>query len=86
MFCQLYFPTFSFLYHNLSLVKRLKKHYLKGIDYIGEILKEESSFAEQTFVIFMNNLEIDADGSVINYKYNQVYKSLFNKVYYIQVP
>ena len=48
---------------------------LEGIDYIGEILKEESSFAEQTFAIFMNNLEIDGDGSVINYK-NRRLKSL----------
>ena len=32
---------------------------LNGIDYTGEILKEESSFAEQAYAIFMNNLEID---------------------------
>lgn len=40
---------------------------LKGIDYI-EDLKEESSFAEQTFAIFMNNLEVDETGNVVNYK------------------
>ena len=40
---------------------------LDDIDYIGEILKEESSFAEQAFAIFMNNLELDEDGSVRNY-------------------
>ena len=28
---------------------------LNGIDYTGEILKEESSFAEQAYAIFMNN-------------------------------
>lgn len=42
---------------------------LKGIDYTGEVLKEESSFAEQTFAIFMNNLEVDEEGNVLNYKY-----------------
>lgn len=42
---------------------------LKGIDYTGEILKNESSFAEQTFAIFMNNPEIDEKGNVLNYKY-----------------
>ena len=42
---------------------------LEGIDYTGEVLKEESSFAEQAFAIFMNNLEIDAEGNVLNYKY-----------------
>lgn len=41
---------------------------LKSIDYTGEILKEESSFAEQAFAIFMNNLEDDEAGNVVNYK------------------
>jgi hypothetical protein len=31
---------------------------VKDIDYAGDVLKEESSFAEQAFAIFMNNLEI----------------------------
>lgn len=31
---------------------------VKDIDYTGDVLKEESSFAEQAFAIFMNNLEI----------------------------
>lgn len=42
---------------------------LDGIDYTGEILKEESSFAEQAFAVFMNNLKVDRDGNVLNYKY-----------------
>lgn len=42
---------------------------LKGIDYINEDLKEDYSFAEQAFAIFMNNLEIDEEGNVLNYKY-----------------
>lgn len=39
---------------------------LNGIDYVGD-LQEESSFAEQAFVVFMNNLEYDEAG-VTNYK------------------
>lgn len=42
---------------------------LEGIEYTGEILREESSFAEQAFAIFMNNPELDGDGSVLNYRY-----------------
>lgn len=42
---------------------------LEGIAYTGEVLKEESSFAEQAFAIFMNNLELDTQGNVLNYKY-----------------
>ena len=42
---------------------------LEGIEYTGGILREESSFAEQAFTIFMNNLELDGDGSVLNYRY-----------------
>lgn len=42
---------------------------LKGIDYTGEVLREESSFAEEAFAIFMNNLDVDEDGNVLNYKY-----------------
>ena len=42
---------------------------LKDIDYTGEILKEESSFVEQAFAIFMNNLEVDEEGNVLNYKH-----------------
>ena len=42
---------------------------LKEIDYVGEIMKEESSFVEQAYAVFMNNLELDEDGSIVNYKY-----------------
>ncbi len=42
---------------------------LDGIDYTGEVLKEESSFAEQAFAIFMNNPEVDEEGNVLNYRY-----------------
>lgn len=61
---------------------------LEGIDYVGEILKEESSFAEQAFAIFMNTLEIDPDGNVTNYKQAefraaQSIRSYFDKDYVV---
>ena len=64
---------------------------LDGIEYIGEILKEESSFAEQAFAIFMNNLEINDDGSVNNYKYcenraAQYIRSYFDCSYKVMPP
>lgn len=64
---------------------------LEGIDYIGGILKEESSFAEQAFAIFMNNLEVDGDGSVTNYKYceqraAQYIRCYFDPAYTVEPP
>lgn len=64
---------------------------LRDIDYTGEILKEESSFAEQAFAIFMNNLEIDEDGNVLNYKYcecraAQYIRSYFDDDYIVEPP
>lgn len=41
---------------------------LKGIDYLSE-LDEDSSCMEQAFAIFMNNLELDDEGNVLNYNY-----------------
>ena len=64
---------------------------LKGINYTGEILKEESSFVEQAFAIFMNNLELDEEGSVCNYKYcenraAQYVRRYFDEDYIITPP
>lgn len=64
---------------------------LKGIDYTGEVLKEESSFAEQAFAIFMNNLEVDEDGNVLNYKYcenraAQYIREYFDSSYTVEPP
>lgn len=64
---------------------------LEGIDYTGEILKEESSFAEQAFAIFMNNLETDGEGSVTNYQYceqraAQYIRSYFDADYRVEPP
>lgn len=58
---------------------------------MGEILMEESSFAELAFAIFMNNLELDEDGSVTNYKYcehraAQSIRSYFDPDYTVEPP
>ena len=57
---------------------------LKGIDYVGEILKEESSFAEQAFTIFMNILEIDKNGNVTNYKQAEFRAAQYIRAYFDQ--
>lgn len=64
---------------------------LEWIDYTGEVLKEESSFAEQTFAVFMNNIETDTDGSVLNYKYcekraAQYVRKYFDSSYMVEPP
>lgn len=64
---------------------------LDGIEYTGEILREESSFAEQAFAIFMNNLELDEYGSVLNYKYcehraAQYIRRYFDSDYKVEPP
>lgn len=64
---------------------------LEGIDYTDSTMKEESSFVEQAFAIFMNNLELDEDGSVVNYKYceqraAQYIRSYFEAGYTVQPP
>ncbi|MBD5529805.1 MAG: hypothetical protein HDR02_15600 [Lachnospiraceae bacterium] len=64
---------------------------LEGIKYTGEILQEESSFAEQAYAIFMNNLELDEDGSVLNYKYcehraAQYIRNYFDSDYKVEPP
>lgn len=38
---------------------------LKGIDYRDE-LKEEASIVEQAFAIFVNNIKMDTNGTVLN--------------------
>jgi hypothetical protein len=64
---------------------------LEGIDYTGEVLKEESSFAEQAFAVFMNNLETDENGNVLNYKYSekraaQYIRSYFDSSFTVDPP
>jgi len=62
---------------------------LNGIDYTSS-LREESSFAEQAFIIFMNNLEFDTDG-VTNFKHAeyraaQYVRSYFDAQYQVEPP
>lgn len=64
---------------------------LEGIEYTGEIMKEESSFVEQAFAVFMNNLELDEDGSVLNYKHceyraAQYIRRYFDPDYKVEPP
>ena len=63
---------------------------MEGIHYVGEILKEESSFAEQAFAIFMNTLEIEEDGNVTNYKQAEFRAAQYIRAYfdndYVVVP
>ena len=53
---------------------------LNGIDYVSD-LQEESSFAEQVFIIFMNNLEYDETG-VTNYKQAEFRAAQYIRSYY----
>ena len=64
---------------------------VKDIDYTGDVLKEESSFAEQAFAIFMNNLEMDGTGNILNYKHcenraAQYIRGYFDREYTIEPP
>lgn len=64
---------------------------LEGIDYLDGTLKEESSFAEMAFAIFMNNLELDGEGRVVNYKYcerraAQYIRLYFDPAYEVEPP
>lgn len=64
---------------------------LEGIPYVGDILLEESSFAEQAFAVFMNNLELDEDGAVTNYKESerraaQYIRAYFDPAYAVTPP
>lgn len=64
---------------------------LEGIPYIGEIMLEESSFVEQAFAIFINNLELDEEGKVLNYRYcedraAQYIRSYFDREYKVLPP
>ena len=46
------------------------------------LCKEESSFAEMAFAIFMNNLELDETGRVTNYKYCERRAAQYIKHYF----
>lgn len=54
---------------------------LEGIDYITD-MKEESSFVEAAYAIFINNIEMDDSGKVLNYKYAEKRAAQYIKSYY----
>ncbi|MFI3230764.1 MAG: hypothetical protein R3Y29_04345 [bacterium] len=61
---------------------------LEGIEYT-KYIKEEPSFSEQAYAIFINNLEIDENGDIVNFKYAeqraaQYIKRYFEKEYIIE--
>lgn len=63
---------------------------LEGIDYIAD-MKEESSFIESAYAIFINNIEMDENGKVLNYKYAehraaQSIRSYFDPTYKVEPP
>lgn len=64
---------------------------LEGIDYLDDTLREESSFAEMAFAIFMNNLDLNEAGDVTNYRYcerraAQYIRRYFDPGYSVQPP
>ena len=64
---------------------------LDGIDYLDDTLKEESSFAEMAFAIFMNNLNLNEAGDVTNYRYcerraAQYIRCYFDPGYVVEPP
>lgn len=54
---------------------------LKEIDYIAD-MKEESSFIETAYAVFMNNIEMDENGRVLNYKYAEKRAAQYIRRYY----
>lgn len=54
---------------------------LEGIDYVAD-MKEESSFIEAAYAVFMNNLELDESGRVLNYKYAEKRAAQYIRQYY----
>lgn len=62
---------------------------LNGIDYT-DCFQEESSFAEQAFIIFMNNLEYDGIGVTnykqVEYRAAQYIRSYYDSSYAVEPP
>ena len=70
---------------------RIGDHLLRGIDYLGETLREEPSFVEQSFAVFLNNLEFDEEGNTLNYLYSekraaQYIRRYFDSSYEVEPP
>lgn len=71
--------------------RRIGNHLLDDIDYIGEAMKEEPSWVEQAFAVFLNNLEFDIDGNTLNYSYSenraaQYIRRYFDSSYIVELP
>lgn len=45
-------------------------------------MKEESSFIEAAYAVFMNNIEMDGNGKVLNYKYAEKRAAQYIRRYY----
>ena len=56
---------FSLWFANASIGYPLLKGYEESF---YEIYKDENSWVEQAYAIFMNNLHVDETGNVLNYK------------------
>ena len=61
---------------------------LEGIEDYYKTIQEENSFVEQAFAVFMNNLQLDEMGNVMNYKHcekraAQYVKSYFDTTYIV---
>lgn len=61
---------FAYYYTNGTLPYVIgDENILKDIDY-REILKDEASLVEQAYAIFVNVIEMDQDGKVMNMEYS----------------
>lgn len=57
---------FVYYYTNGTLAYVIgDENLLKGIDY-RELLKDEASLVEQAYAIFLNNIQMDNSGKVLN--------------------
>lgn len=55
---------------------------MKEIDYLGENMREEPSYVEQAFAVFLNNLEFDAEENTLNYLYSENRVAQYIRQYY----
>ncbi len=70
---------------------RIGNNLLKEIDYSDETMREDPSFVEQSFAIFLNNLEFDEEGNTLNYLYSekraaQYIRRYFDSSYEVEPP
>lgn len=64
-------PSISGSVRTFSYFMAIRTHYmLEGVDYLS-LYGEEPSAIEQAYAIFMNVLELDNEGTVLNFTYAQ---------------